>query len=452
MTDDIRTEYSVLAISMKYPGCAGTAVRILSNLWPVAFTADRLTVAEKIREYVQSNKHPDHGTLARELPESIDTINQAMRCIEDASVIDNRTETLVTIAKRRLLGDAADKCRNAADGDMDVEIALSSTFGRLADIYSGGVEMHDAPTLVDNMCARYERAKAHGNAITGIPTGLTQIDTALSGLKCSEMHVLAARTRHGKSALAVNYITPNALAAGYPVLVIGHEMTPDDYQLRMACALADVDYATASRGDLYLPTEQRLYEAVHAMRSWELTIIDAQCKDPTELMANVISWRHKVGKPGLVIVDHVQNETIPGWRGQRHEMYAHISAQWKSCMRVSGCAGLIIAHLNRGAAGQAPKIEHLRDSGAIEQDAYSVMLLYRPGVEDDDQPANQARVALPKNRNGSLAYEYLHFTGRSMRFRSWSAGDVTRTDAEMREHENNHHQDAGLELPEAEEF
>lgn len=421
---------------MRAQGAAGTAVRVLGNMYSTAFTGDRRAVAEQIREYVKSTKHPDHGSLARDLPDHVATIQDALAYLEDSAVIENRAEALLEVAKRRLLRNAGEYCQTAADGQTDVDIALSQTFGELADIYSGGVDMTTIEQQGDDLMADYENKEQRGTALTGIPTGMPNIDLATCGLQWGEMNVLAARTRHGKSALAVNYIAPNAAREGYPVLVIGHEMPPDMYTLRMACADAGVDFNTANRANLHLNTKERLYQSIRRIQSLPITILDAANQNPAELMAHVMSWRQQQGRRGLVIVDHLQNETIPDWRGQRHEMYARISAQWKSCFRVAGCSGLVIAQLNRGAAGQAPKLEQLRDSGAVEQDAMAVMLLYRPGVEVDKQPANQACVALPKNRNGALAYEYLHFQGYCMAFRSWQSTDTQRTDAEMRDYEH----------------
>lgn len=428
-------ECSVLATAMRYEGAAGTALRVLGNMWDTAFTGPRREVAAKIREYVRASKHPDHGTLARALPDHVDTIQEAMPHVEAGAVVENRAEELLQTAKRRLLERAGTYCHNAAAGSMDVDIALSTTFGALADIYTGGVAMTTAHDTAEEVMTMYEKKEQQGSTLTGIPTGIPEIDRATCGLQWREMNVLAARTRHGKSALAVNYIAPYAAACGYPVLVIGHEMPPDMYMLRMACAHAGVDFNMANSGSLRLKTKERLYQALEHIKSLPITLFEANNQDPADLMAHVMSWRQTQGQAGLVIVDHIQNETIPGFRGQRHEMFAQISAQWKSCMRVSGCAGLIVAQLNRGAAGQPPKLEQLRDSGAVEQDAMAVLLLYRPGVEDDQKPANHAQVALPKNRNGGLAYSSLHFTGYSMAFRPWSSSDRTLTDAEMREQE-----------------
>lgn len=409
---------------MRYPGAAGTAVRVLGNMWTTAFSEEHRILAEKVREFVHESRMPDHGTLARELPDHVATIQDTLSYLEADAVIENRANQLLNHAKRRLLQSAAAYCQSAAEGTTNLDIALEQTFGQLADIYSGGVEMEDAADVVDRVEADYNRKREQGTSLTGVPTGMPEIDQATGGMQLGELHVLAARTGHGKSALSVNYIAPYAAQLGYPVLLIAHEMPSDTYILRMAAAIAGVDFNVARNGNLRLPTDERFRNALHKIKyEWPIKFLNAHSTNPSELMANVMSWRQAQGKPGLVIVDHLQNESIPGWRGQRHEMFAHISAQWKSCFRISGSAGIIIAQLNRAAAGQPPRIEHLRDSGAIEQDAYAVITLYRPGVDDSDDVANQARVALPKNRNGALAYSHLHFTGYSMGFRPWIVGE-----------------------------
>jgi len=426
---------------MLHQGAASVAVRVLGNMWDTAFTDHRLDVAQLIREYVQASKMPDHSTIARQIPDRTAEIQAAITYVEDPAVIENRAEQLLFAAKRRLLANTAETCERASGGNIDVDIAINQTFGELANIYSGGVKI-DTADWSEKLLEDYDRREAQGLELTGAPTGLPKIDQATSGLQYGETHVLAARTGHGKSAMAVNYIAPAAARPPYevPVLVIGHEMSSRQYRLRMACADAGVHYSIASAARLRLKTKERLQESIKKLSQLPISIIEPQTGDPTELMAHVMAWRHSVGRQGLVIVDHLQNEAITGFRGQRPEMFAQISAQWKACMQATDCAGLLIAQLNRAAAGQPPKLENLRDSGAIEQDAMSVMLLYRAGQEDPEKPANCAQVGLAKNREGSLAYEHMSFEGYCMHFRPWKPDDSERTATEMQQSEKNIHE------------
>lgn len=429
----------MLGTCMVHAGTAGTAVRVLGNMWSQAFTEDRRIIAEKIREYVQATRVPDYATLGRECPDQVDTIETAITYVEDPDYITNRAESLLITAKQRLLKKAGEKCLQAGEGNLNVDIALDTTFGELANIYTGGVEMATLNDLADEFIADYLEKEKQEYALTGVPTGIPGVDMATGGLKFEQISILGARTRHGKSALALNYIAIRAASPpfNYPVLVIGHEMPRQAYKRRMVCAQARLDYNTVFQGRLRTHTKERAFQTAEELRQLPITILDSPNPSPSELMAHVMSWRQQQDRPGLVIVDHLHNEHIPGWRGQTNEMYAQISAQWKSAMRISGCAGLVLAQLNRGAAGHPPKLEQLRDSGAIEQDASAVMLLYRPGVEDDNQPANSAQIGLAKNSQGPLAYDYLHFTGYSMSFLPWDPHNHTeRTDQDMRNVEN----------------
>jgi len=417
---------------MLHAGAAAVAVRVIGNMWETAFTDKRLEVANLIRDYVKSSRHPDHATLARDLPDHTVEIQQAVRSVEDPAVIQNRAEQLLTAAKRRLLASTAETCDSASGGNTDVDIAINWTFGELAKIYSGGASFDGQDWAKD---LREDIDSRDSSTIMGPPTGMALIDSATLGLAFEEITVLAARTSHGKSTLSNNMIAPAAARAGFPVLIISHEMSSKQVRLGMACSDAKIDCNHARSNSLRLKTRERLDQSIDTIYALPIEVLQPSSGDPAELMAHVMAWRHTQGRPGLVIVDNLQNEFIPGFRGQRPEMFAQMSTQWQTCMKATGCAGLIVCQLNRSAAGQPPKLENLRDSGAIEQDAYAVMLLYRAGHDDPEKPANCAQVGLAKNRGGNLAYEYLNFEGYCMRFRAWEPSDQEKTRTEMAQSE-----------------
>jgi len=133
------------------------------------------------------------------------------------------------------------------------------------------------------------------------------------------------------------------------------------------------------------------------------------------------AWKLTNGRPGLVVVDYIQYEHLPEFRGNAQEEMTRISAIWRNGFKRCGCAGFVMSQLSREGAGQEPKLSDLRSSGSLEQDAYCVYLLYRQGADDDAKPANVALLNLAKGRGMSLKRLRLHWRGCSMSFSSWNS-------------------------------
>ena len=272
-----------------------------------------------------------------------------------------------------------------------------------------------------------------GNIKPGIMTGFKKLDELTGGLKPGEMFVLAARPSIGKTAIALNIVRNVALGPdNASVLFFSLEMTAEQLSRRLLCTESEVPEsafmpqvsdsgASASRVDV-----RKLTSAISTLRNMKLFI------DPTpSLSIGALSARAKRMKMkeniDLVVIDYLQLMKASGKFDSRQNEVAEISGGVKRLAKELNVPVLVLAQLNRevdkNASPEAlPKLSHLRESGAIEQDADIVVFLHRDRDKNKDLTDEQAaqgtdaKLIVEKNRNGATGLVHLKFYGNRMLF------------------------------------
>lgn len=425
-------ERAVLATVASYPDAAALAVADLGRIWSHCFTQpDTQAAAAAARRLLAAQRPADWVNLREELlrvGEDADAIIEDLRPhAESLQVLSDRCAVLRdAVALRRLVA-FADLVRHR--GRRSVQELAAQAHAILVEAESAGVRAVSAADGAARNWDLWLRRKASGTAVTGIPLPWEPLSEATMGLQPGKITIVGARPSHGKTALACN-ICEWAADLGYPVLVFSHEMDADDLLLRIAAARAAVDYTAVLSGGLrHLATVERWRAANAEVGRLPITICDDVNLPPAQYQAMALALAQRHGtreRPLLVVVDYIQLEHIPGFQGgTRTDELAQISASWLAACRRGRFALLALAQLNRTADGGEPRVSQLRDSGAIEQDAHAVMLLWRAGHDDPAKPANKALLNLAKNRNGALRRAMLHFDGPSMRFSLWDSARHT---------------------------
>jgi len=436
-------EMTVLATIMHAPRQGvPLAVQHLARAWSAAFvsTPEVSDIAEAVRALYDDGRLADWVAVRTRLEGEGN--QRALECLpslrphtEDADFLAQRCEELLDVVQLRKLDRIAREIRDGLGrGVVDVADFVDAIHSRVSEASASKLRLATIGTLADKNWSDFLVQRENPDTLTGVPTGFPRIDGATHGLQFGKPYVLGARPSHGKTAVACN-ISDTVASADYPVCIFAHEMDAQDYSLRIAAARADIDYNNVLRGTLSIPTTDRFMAAVESVKQLNIHICDDTGATPRQCQAAAHALAHTQGQ-GLLIVDHLQLERIPGWRGTRTDELAQISQIWLHTVKTSRHAGLLLSQLNRDAAGKAPKLSELRESGAIEQDAHGAMLLWRPGLDKEDQPANQGQLMLAKNRNGPLAAQLLHFTGYCMKFTPWDrTRHVQRTRQEMEDAE-----------------
>jgi replicative DNA helicase len=244
---------------------------------------------------------------------------------------------------------------------------------------------------------------------TGIPTGFTDLDKLTGGLHDSELVILASRPSMGKTALATNVAEHVTLKSNAPCLFVSLEMARLELAQRMLCSLGKISGNKFRSGYITSQERDKLVEASNKLSRAPLFVDDTPSRTISEIAACARRLKRKSGL-GLVIIDYLQLIEPDNPKDPRQEQVAKMARRLKGMARELSMPVLCLAQLNRqaegGKEGHRPRLSHLRESGAIEQDADVVMFVHREEYYHTREEAREkgisgmADLIVAKQRNG----------------------------------------------------
>lgn len=260
-----------------------------------------------------------------------------------------------------------------------------------------------------------------GDTLTGLSTGLKDLDEKTSGLQPSDLVIIAGRPSMGKTTLAMNMAEHAAIEAKKPVLVFSMEMPGDSLAMRMMSSLGRIDQHRIRTGKLIDEDWPRVTSAVHMLSEALLFIDDTPALSPSEMRSRARRVAKEYGQLGLIVVDYLQLMKIPGIRSDnRTAEISEISRSLKSLAKELKVPVLALSQLNRGLeqrSDKRPVMSDLRESGAIEQDADLICFIYRDEVYNDESTdKGVAELIIAKQRNGPIGRVRVSFLGHYTRF------------------------------------
>jgi replicative DNA helicase len=247
-----------------------------------------------------------------------------------------------------------------------------------------------------------KRQSVSGGVI-GIPTGYAEFDRMTTGLNPGDLVIIAARPSMGKTALALN-IAVNAASSGHGVGIYSLEMASELLGERIIARAGRISSGGIRNGTLSPDDYDKMVETAAKTTKWPIYVDDTSYLTITDLRirAGRMCAKHKIG---LLIVDYLQ--LMDGRHGsKRQEQVAEISRGLKTLAGSLGIPILALSQLNRSLESRAnkrPMLSDLRESGAIEQDADTIVFIYRDEVynrRDDNPNKGFADIIIAKQRNG----------------------------------------------------
>ncbi|MCA0403608.1 MAG: replicative DNA helicase [Proteobacteria bacterium] len=260
-----------------------------------------------------------------------------------------------------------------------------------------------------------------GDALTGLATGLSDLDEMTSGLQSSDLVIVAGRPSMGKTTLVMNMAEYAAIHAKKPVLVFSMEMPSDSLAMRMLSSLGRIDQHNVRTGKLDDEDWPRLTSAVHMLSEAPLFIDDTPALSPAEMRARARRLAKEHGNLGLIVVDYLQLMKVPGFKADnRTAEISEISRSLKSLAKELKVPVIALSQLNRSLEqrqDKRPVMSDLRESGAIEQDADLICFIYRDEVYNEDSTdKGVAEIIIAKQRNGPIGRVRVAFIGKYTRF------------------------------------
>lgn len=269
---------------------------------------------------------------------------------------------------------------------------------------------------------------------SGVHTHFTDFDQMTGGLHNGELIILAARPSMGKTALAMNIAENVAMKDHAPTLFISLEMNAIELVDRLLCSVAKVNGRRLRVGTITSDDQKRLLQHAANIAKAPLYIDDAPSRTVSEIAAVARRiTQQEMRKPngrrlGLIVIDYLQLINPDNSSDPRQEQVAKIARRLKMLAREQNVPVLCLSQLNRQAEDSKdhkPKLSHLRESGAIEQDADVVMFVHREGYyhrgEDSEQYAGQAEIIIAKQRNGPVGDVELVWESEFTRFHNKAA-------------------------------
>ncbi|GIW89059.1 MAG: replicative DNA helicase [Isosphaeraceae bacterium] len=275
--------------------------------------------------------------------------------------------------------------------------------------------------IVHKAMERIAHRSEERHHLSGLPSGLYDLDDITGGFQDSQLIILAARPSMGKTALALNICDHVAVEQGAGVLFVSLEMAQLELAERLLCSRSRIDGDKLRKGKALGTREMaQLSQAYDVLHGAPLFIDDTPARNMLQITANArrLSMRNKIG---LIVVDYIQliEPESHESRESRQEQIAKISRRLKSLARELKVPVLALSQLNRAVENREdrrPRMADLRESGAIEQDADIVLLLHRPEYYDPNDQPGIAELIVAKNRSGRTDSVKLTFLKNYMKF------------------------------------
>lgn len=272
--------------------------------------------------------------------------------------------------------------------------------------------------LIDVFNHLEERAMSRGS-LTGLTTGYDDLDRMTSGLQKSDLVLLAARPSMGKTALALN-ITMNAVKTGASVALFSLEMSKEQYVQRIISTESMVDSSKLRTGNLDDEDWTRLISTMSTISNYKVFIDDTPAISLFELISKCRRLKIEKGLD-LIVVDYLQLMSDGTNTTNRQQEISNISRGLKALAREMDCPVMALSQLSRAPElrqDHRPIMSDLRESGAIEQDADVVLMLYRDDYyyKEESEKKGITDVIIAKQRNGPVGTLELAWIGQYTKF------------------------------------
>jgi replicative DNA helicase len=282
----------------------------------------------------------------------------------------------------------------------------------------GGLESMEG--LLKSTVERIDKLFRSKSDITGLSSGLLDLDKRTAGWQGGELIILAARPSMGKTALALNFVESAVFTQKKPVLVFSMEMPSESLIMRMISSVGRIDQTKIRNGQLTEEDWPKLSTAVQKMKGAPLFIDDTAALTPQDMRARIRRTAREHGEPGLIMVDYLQLMQVAGASEGRTQEISEISRSLKALAKEYNCPVIALSQLNRGVEqrpNKRPMNSDLRESGAIEQDADVILFIYRDDYYNEDSPEKGiAELIIGKQRNGEIGTCRAAFVGKYTRF------------------------------------
>jgi replicative DNA helicase len=336
------------------------------------------------------------------------------------------------VREKALARDMYDLCiklknriESQADQTSDTYEWLESNVYKLSETEQQKRETAPLPDLLRQLYDQLQMNRDKGEMVSGLDCGFYDLNHMLGGLQNKDLIIIAGRPSMGKTALAVNIAENVGSKSGLPVGIFSLEMSQKQVTQRLLSSVSKVDSQRITRNLLTEDDYYNLANAYEQIKDMPIYIDDTPRMTIDTLRAKARRMKAKYGVR-LIVVDYLQLMDADKGENRQQEV-SKISRGIKSIARELDVPVICLSQLNRGSESREdrrPRLSDLRESGAIEQDADVVLMLYREEYYHPDSAwrasnpdkLGVADVIIGKQRNGPTGVVNLLFNESTTRF------------------------------------
>ena len=344
-------------------------------------------------------------------------------CLEDevatAANVQYQAKLLRDYWVRRVIISRTEQIRDRAFGDdADADDLLNDLQTAGTDLLKSEGNLTSITEAAHEAVDRIGWASEHPGEIAGFPTGIKKLDQMLNGIERANYYIIGARPSEGKTALGLEIARSSCTKT--PVLVVSREMPAHSLVARMIARDTGVNSQALRLGNISGDAWGEVARATTGIQGREIHF-DETSRTADDVRAAVRRAKQKYDV-GLVVVDYLQLlGNIRGEKyGSRDEGVTARSRLMKQIALEQNVAIVVLAQLNRQVEGRPdrrPQLHDLRESGAIEQDADTVLMLYHPNKENPQD--NSLEIWVRKQRNGPVGKVLAYFDAETGAIGEW---------------------------------
>lgn len=417
--DAVPKALEVVDESMFYRPAHKTIFRTMDKMFQRGMVVDPTTIAETLKD---SGELEQAGGLEY-LAEMLDAVPTAANITYHCRIVRDRA------MRRRMIDVCGDAIRQAHQpGDIPTEDVLEEAQSNLYKV-STQASMDSMKWLRTSLYSTFEEIAKNQDikgGITGVPTGLIELDRMTGGWQKTDLILLAARPSMGKTACAIGFILTASIAHQVPVAFFSLEMSTRQINNRMLCHEAMVDLSKVLRGGLADDDFVRLSQAAGHLNTAPIAIDDKGGVSGSYIRARARRLKNECPELGLIVVDYVQLMNGKGENeNERITDSSHMLKETAKELDVPVIALSQLSRENEKRSDKRPQLSDLRGSGSLEQDADLVMFLHRPeyymnpGEAQKQGLVSRAELIMGKQRNGPTGSIDLYFRKESVRFENY---------------------------------
>lgn len=367
-----------------------------------------------ILEYLKSTDMLEKSggvTYISELSASVPTtanLSAYIKIVEEKSLL------------RKLIKSSTRIIEESYNGQDDVEKVLDGAQKKIFDIAekknSGDYEV--LSSVLERGFLEIERLFNNKGEITGVGSGIKDLDDKTSGFQKGEMILIAARPSMGKTTFALNIAETAALRHGKSVVIFSLEMPREQLAYKLLCSEASVDMLKLRTGNLEDDDWERIAKATGPLSKAKIYIDDTAGLSVMEMRSKCrkIKMEHGID---MILIDYLQLMSGSNTESRQQEV-SEISRSIKALAKEMECPVIALSQLSRAPEQRAdhrPMLSDLRESGSIEQDADVVMFLYRDEYYNkESEDRGTAECIIAKQRNGPVGTVKMAWIGAHSKF------------------------------------